>query len=129
MLDRASQAQTFLSKGILQSLNELAAEDDLEHIPGQEESVGPLYPARAAGREPTGGNNAMNVGMKQQVLPPGMQNAEEADLRASAPRCFGFAATWVRVSETARNNKLYSSTSFCRMRSVNSCGRLNTTWK
>src|SRR5262249_37523462 len=89
MLDRAGQAQTFLSKGILQSLNELAAEDDLEHIPGQEKSVRPLDPACAAGREPTGRNDAMNVRMKQQVLPPGMQNAEEADLRAKMLRIGG----------------------------------------
>jgi hypothetical protein len=34
MLDWAGQAQTFLSKDILQCFNERAAEDDLEHIPG-----------------------------------------------------------------------------------------------
>ena len=89
MLDRSGQAQTFLSKGILQSLNELAAEDDLEHLPGQEESVRPFYPSRAVGREPTGRNDAMNVGMKQQVLPPRMQNAEESDLRAKMLRIRG----------------------------------------
>jgi len=34
MLDGAGQAQTFLSKGVFQTGNELAAEDFLEHFQG-----------------------------------------------------------------------------------------------
>jgi hypothetical protein len=34
MLDRAGEAQTFLSKGILQPVNEFTAEDFLEHLQG-----------------------------------------------------------------------------------------------
>ena len=37
---------------------------------------------RAAGRESTGWDDAVDVGMKQQVLSPGMQNAEEANVCA-----------------------------------------------
>src|SRR5262249_45270640 len=44
------------------------------------------YPALAARRESTRWNHAVDVGMKQQILPPRMQDAEEADLRAKMLR-------------------------------------------
>ena len=33
-------------------------------------------------REPAGGNDAVNVGMQQQVLSPGVQDRDHADLGA-----------------------------------------------
>ena len=41
-----------------------------------------MYPARTAGRESARRDDAMNVRMEQQVLSPGMQNGEEADVGA-----------------------------------------------
>ena len=48
-----------------------------------------MNPARAAGCESARRNDAMDVRMKQQVLSPCMQHAEEADLGAKMLRIGG----------------------------------------
>ena len=37
---------------------------------------------RVIERQPTGGNDAMDMGMESELLIPGMQHGEEADFRA-----------------------------------------------
>src|SRR5215472_12367531 len=86
MLDWAGEAQTFLRKSILQPVNELTAEDCLEHLQGQEKSLRAAYPALAARCESTRRNDTMDVGVKSQVLSPRMQDGEEANLRAKVLR-------------------------------------------
>ena len=41
-----------------------------------------MYPSRTSQCQSAGGNDTMDVRMKQEVLTPRMQNTEEADLRA-----------------------------------------------
>jgi hypothetical protein len=40
-------------------------------------------------RQPTGGDDAVDMGMKLQLLIPGMQHAEEADLGSEMAGCAG----------------------------------------
>ena len=44
-----------------------------------------MNPARIAWIETAGGNDAVEVGMKAQVLPPGVQDAEETDPGSEMP--------------------------------------------
>jgi hypothetical protein len=64
----------------LKEIEKLAAEDAAEDLDGEEEGILGKNPARVAWIETTGGNDAVEVRMQTQVLSPGVQNAEEADL-------------------------------------------------
>ncbi len=59
-----------------------APEQPREHPHGQEESRLAADPARAIGRQPPAGHHDVHVGVMQQVLPPSVQDGEEADLGA-----------------------------------------------
>ena len=63
----------------------LAAEDTAENLDGEEEGILGMNPARVAWIETAGGNDAVEVRMQAQVLSPGVQNAEEADLGSEVP--------------------------------------------
>src|ERR1019366_6849549 len=63
-----------------QAGHKLAAEHAAEHLDGQKEIVRSGNPSAMIGRQATGRNNAMNMGMMQQLLIPGMQDAEEPNL-------------------------------------------------
>ena len=65
--------------GAFEGLVELAAEDATQYFDGKKEVVAGFDPARAVGRESTGGNYTMNMWVKFEFLTPGMQNTEEAD--------------------------------------------------
>ena len=49
---------------------------------GRKKLVARVNPALVIGRKTTGGDHAMDMRMDLQILSPGVQNAEEADLRA-----------------------------------------------
>jgi hypothetical protein len=67
MLNLASQDQTLLSEGILQSVDELAPEYLLQHTQRQQETgVTGRNPTGVVGRESSVGNDAVDVRMKQQ---------------------------------------------------------------
>ena len=68
--------------------DELAAKHASEHFDGKKKSIAWLDPARAIGRQATGGNDAMDMRVKAKFLVPGMENAEETDLSAEM---FGIA--------------------------------------
>jgi hypothetical protein len=54
-----------------------------EVIPDRQEEVGPAGdPLGAIGREAAAGDDAVQVGMKQQHLPPGMEHREETEFGA-----------------------------------------------
>ncbi len=59
---------------------ELAPEDAAEDTNRQEEPRPAGDPPRGVGREPAAGDDAMDVGVVLEVLPPGVQHGEEADL-------------------------------------------------
>jgi hypothetical protein len=76
-------------KGGLESGDKLAAEDTAEHFDGKEEGAARGDPAGVVRSETAGGNHAVDMGMMLQSLVPGMEHAEEADLRAEVTRIAG----------------------------------------
>ena len=66
----------------LQSGDELTTEDATEHVGGQEEGIAGMDPADLIWGQTAGGDHAVDMRMKEQVLTPGMQDGEEADLRS-----------------------------------------------
>ena len=65
---------------LLQSSNELAAEDSAECVNGQEESARGIDPSGAIESQAAGGNDVVDMGMMLKVLSPGMEHAEESDV-------------------------------------------------
>src|SRR5258708_30225159 len=66
--------------------DKLAAEDTAEHFDGKEEGSVRGDPAGVIRSETAGGEHAVDMGMMLQPLVPGMEHAEEADLRAEVTR-------------------------------------------
>ena len=66
----------------LEPRQELTPKDTAEHLDRQKERVWRFNPGGAIEREPARRDDAVKVGMKEQVLSPGVKNAEDADLRA-----------------------------------------------
>jgi len=80
--DRSWKDQTSLLVCHSESFYELGAKDGTEHVHGQEEGVFRADPASKVRGESTGGNQTVNMRMEKQVLSPGVQDADEPDLRA-----------------------------------------------
>ena len=83
------EAELLLTEEALQTSNELAAKDAAEYLYRKEEMVFGMNPARVVWRKTAGWNDAVHVGMRLQVLPPGVKHTEEADLRAEMFRIGG----------------------------------------
>src|ERR1700691_4449805 len=64
-----------------QTSEELAAEYAAKNLHRQEERIAGSYPAAVVRRQSTRWNGAVNMRVQQQVLSPGMQNAENTDFR------------------------------------------------
>jgi hypothetical protein len=64
----------------LKEMEKLAAKDAAEDLDREEEGILGMNPAGVAWVETAGGNDAVEMRMQSQVLSPGVQNAEEADL-------------------------------------------------
>ena len=75
--------------GGFESGDELAAKHTPEHLDGEKEAWARSNPAGVIERESAGGNDAVHVRMKLELLVPGVQHAEEADL---APEMSGVAS-------------------------------------
>jgi hypothetical protein len=97
---------------LFESFQEEAAEQAAEHTYGEKESRQASLPL-AVGRESAAGNHAVQVGMQMQVLPPGVQHGEEADLRAQV---FRVAGDGKQSGHTVRN-KIGRRLLCCRKRS------------
>jgi hypothetical protein len=69
-----------LGESLLQSVDELAAKDPSQDLAGKKEAATGTDPAGVVGGKSSGSNDAMDMGMGLQLLTPGMQHAEEADL-------------------------------------------------
>jgi hypothetical protein len=80
-----------LLESSLQAGDELAAEDATENVNGQEEGIAGMDPLLAVGRETSGRDDTVEVGMSQQVLSPGMEYREESDL---GPQMSGIAGNF-----------------------------------
>ena len=79
-LDHASM------EGAAKSGDELAAEDTAEHADRQKEGAPGGDPAGVIRRQTTGGQYAVDMGMKLQALIPAVEHAEEAYLGPKMPR-------------------------------------------
>jgi len=67
-----------------QAIHELAPEHFSENIDWQEESLLRVDPPRMVRSQTAGWNNTVNVRMMLEFLVPGVEDAEESDLRAEA---------------------------------------------
>ena len=74
------ELKSVLFEKFTQFLAELAAEDLAECFDGQEESARRVYPSGTIKGKAAGGNDVVYVGMKLEVLSPGMEHAEESDV-------------------------------------------------
>src|SRR5256885_196902 len=75
----AGEVQLVMLKGRLETDDELAAKHTSEDLDGEEEVRTGSKPAGVIERESAGGNNAVDMGMKLELLVPGVKHAEEAD--------------------------------------------------
>ena len=76
------EVELAILKSFFESVNELAAKDFLQHFFGQEVVVAGVHPAGVIRREAASWHNAMHMRVSAELLAPGMQDSEEADLRA-----------------------------------------------
>src|SRR5208283_4094932 len=82
MFEPPMEAELLLAEQALQAGDELAAKDAAEDLHRQKEGVFRMNPARVVWRQTTGGDYTVHMGMGLQVLPPGVEHTEEADLSA-----------------------------------------------
>ena len=76
-------------KGALEPGDELASEHAAEYLNGQKEAAGRADPSGVVRREPACSQNTVSMRVKLQSLIPGVQDAEEADLRTQMMRIAG----------------------------------------
>ena len=93
---RGEEVQLAGGERLLQVVQEQAPEHPRQHPDRQEEPRPAGDPALPVRRDAAARNEKMNVRVVQQVLPPGVQHAEEADLRAQMLRIGGDGAQRLR---------------------------------
>src|SRR5207248_11421940 len=76
----SGQVQLTAFEGRLQASDELATKHAPQHGDGEEEAWMGSNPAGVIAGESAGGNDAVHMRMKLELLVPGVQHAEEADL-------------------------------------------------
>ena len=78
-----------MAEKALQPSDELTAKNAAKYLHGEEEMVLGMDPARVVWGKASGRYDAMHVGMSLQVLSPGMEHAQKADLSAEMLRIGG----------------------------------------
>ena len=78
----AGEMQLAMLESGPESGDELAAEHAPQYSNGKEEAWVGSNPVGVIARESAGGNDAVDMGMKLELLVPGVKHAEEADLGA-----------------------------------------------
>ena len=76
----AGKMKLAVLKGGLESGNELAAKHPPEYLDGEEEARMGSNLVGVIEREPAGGDDTVDMGMKLELLVPGVKHAKEADL-------------------------------------------------
>jgi hypothetical protein len=71
-----------IREGLPESGDKLSTEDSPQHLDGKKEAIARGDPALVIGRETTGRNHTMQMGMMLEFLTPGMKHAEETDFCA-----------------------------------------------
>src|ERR1017187_88797 len=82
LIQIAIEAEFSFAAGALQRSHELAAKNPTQYFDGKKERVAGVDPVGVIERKSTGGDHAMDMGMKLQPLIPGVQHPEETDLGA-----------------------------------------------
>jgi hypothetical protein len=96
---RGEEVQRAGGERLRQVTQEQASEHRRQHRDRQKESWPAGDPAFTVGSDPAGGDKEVNVRTVLEILPPGVQHAEETNLA----RCLGSAAIFRSVSEAAWN--------------------------
>src|SRR5205814_1888415 len=80
------EAEPSVLEGLLERVDKLAAKDFPQHLFGEKVIFPLAKPAGVIRREAAGGRGTMNLRMNFELLAPGMQHTEEADLRPKVSR-------------------------------------------
>lgn len=107
LLKRAMELEPVVFEQFTKPRPELAAEAAAECLDGQEESARRVDPSGTIGSKASSGNDIVDMGMMLEVLPPGMEHAEEPDLRAEA---LGVAGQFEQRSGTGAEEQIIAST-------------------
>ena len=110
-LQFAVELQFACRVGLLQISKVEFPETTRQNFHGQEEAWTAGHPTAAVQGDSATGHDTMQMGMKVERLPPRVQDAEKADLRA---QMLGISAIDCKVSAVARNNRSYISRLFWR---------------
>ena len=90
MLAAPGEIKFVLVVGAAQRLDKLPAKDPTEDLHGEEEArVFRMNPALVIGCKAAGRHDAVHVRMADQGLPPGVEDAQDADLGAEVARVGG----------------------------------------
>ncbi|MFZ3265823.1 MAG: hypothetical protein WA172_17585, partial [Terriglobales bacterium] len=81
-LEVAMEAELAVGESVLQSGHELTAKHPTQHFVGKKKRAASCDPARVIAGQTPGWEYAMDMGMKLELLIPGVEYAEEADLGA-----------------------------------------------
>ena len=98
----------------------------LQDLDGKKEGIARADPARVIGREPARRNDTVNMGVQQQVLPPGVQDAENADLGSEV---FGVGCDFQQGLRAGGEQQVVKQAGFSSASTFSSWGTVNTTWK
>src|SRR5581483_2346079 len=83
------EAKLSFAKRSFQHPQELASKYPAEDLHGQQEPITGADPLRVVRRQAAARNDAMHMGMVLQVLTPGVEHREKADLGAQQSGIFG----------------------------------------
>ena len=78
--DAAAQGQLSGLVSVLESGQEFAAKQPAQDLHGEQVARPGGDPTAAVRTEPTAGDHTMQMGMKHQILPPGVQDGRDTDL-------------------------------------------------
>ncbi len=84
-LQLAVEAQVAFGEGMFESGDELAPKNPGQNGDRKKEAAAGVEPALVVGRESAGGDHAMDMRMMLQLLVPGVEDTEEANLGAQMP--------------------------------------------
>src|SRR5258708_23886440 len=85
----AGEQQFSVTEGALQAGDEFTAKDAAQYLYRQEEGIARVDPALVIGRQTARWDHAVDMRMDLKILPPCVQDAEEADLGAEMFRISG----------------------------------------
>jgi hypothetical protein len=98
----ARKHQLAVLESALQTSGELAAKHTAQYLNRKEERVARVNPVLAIARQTTGWNHTVNMRMMLEVLAPGMEHSEEADVR---PKMFRTGSNLQKCGSLAPSNR------------------------